>query len=174
MSDTLKTRIKKIKLLVLDVDGVLTDGRIVLNDEGRETKFFDVQDGFGIVFFRRAGYKVAILSARAAKAVTARAQDLKIDAICQDAYPKLGVYQKLLKQFNLKDDEVCFMGDDLPDIPVLKKVGLAVAVPNAAQDVKKNAHYVTISRGGQGAVREVIELILKTQGKWKSVLAEFS
>jgi 3-deoxy-D-manno-octulosonate 8-phosphate phosphatase (KDO 8-P phosphatase) len=167
-------RIKKIRLLALDVDGVLTDGRIIVDNDGKETKFFDVQDGFGLVLFQKAGHKTAIISARAAGAVTARANDLKIDRIHQDAYPKSDAYQQILKDFKLKDEEVCFIGDDLPDLVVLKRVGFGVAVLNAVAEVKKAAHYVTVKKGGRGAVREVVELILKAQGKWGKVVSDFS
>lgn len=173
MNKTLKNKIQKIKLLALDVDGVLTDGRIVVDGDGRETKFFDVQDGFGLVLFQKAGHKTAIISARAAGAVTARANDLKIDRICQDAYPKIHAYQELLEDFKLKDEEVCFIGDDLPDLVILKRVGFSVSVPEAAAEVKGAVHYVTAKRGGRGAVREVVELILKTQGKWGRTVADF-
>ncbi len=166
----MKEKIKKIKVLAMDVDGVLTDGRIVIDSSGGEIKNFDVQDGFGIVFFRKAGFKTAIITARSAKAVTARVKDLKIDKIYQDAYPKIDAYQKMLKGFKVQDEEVCFIGDDLPDIPVLEKVGFAVAVPNAVPEVKHVADYITQKHGGAGAVREVIELILKMQNKWQPVV----
>ena len=166
----LRLRIQKIKLLILDVDGVLTDGKIIYDSRGNEVKHFDVQDGFGIVFCQRLGLKTAIVTARASKVVTIRAKDLKITKVYQDAYPKIEAYKKLLKELGLKDEAVCFIGDDLPDLAVLKRVGFAVTVPNAVAEVKKIAHYITKKSGGHGAVREVIELILKTQGKWKILL----
>jgi len=154
----------------MDVDGVLTDGRIVYDTSGKELKFYDVQDGFGIVIFQRAGYKTAIISARSAKAVTVRARDLKIDKVYQNAYPKMNSYRKMLEDFKINDEEVCFMGDDLPDLPILEKAGFAVAVPNAVSEVKQAADYITRKAGGNGAVREVIELILKTQGRFDKIL----
>ena len=172
MNKALKTKLNKIKILVMDVDGVLTDGKIVVDAQGKELKFFDVQDGFGLVLLREAGIMTAILSARSSPAVTARAQDLKIDKICQDAYPKLNVYQQLIRELDCTDEQVCFMGDDLPDLPVLKRAGFAVVVPNAVAELKKVAHYITAQRGGAGAVREVVELILKAQGKWKNIVAQ--
>lgn len=171
MNRALNVKLKKIRLLVMDVDGVLTDGKIVVDARGKELKFFDVQDGFGLVLLRQAGIKTAILSARSSPAVTARAQDLKIDKICQDAYPKTIVYEKLIQEFGYRDEQVCFVGDDLPDLPVLKRVGVAVAVPNAVDELKKVSDYVTTRRGGDGAVREVVELILNAQGKWKDIVA---
>lgn len=173
MNTTLKEKIKKVKLLILDVDGILTNGQIMLDENGKEIKVFDVQDGFGIVLFQRAGYKTAILSARSADAVAQRAKDLKIDKVRQGASPKIGVYDQLLREFQLTDEEVCFMGDDLPDIEVLKKVGFSATVPSAVSEVKKRADYVTKKQGGQGAVREVVELILKGQGKWSGILKTY-
>ena len=170
MSNKNKKNIEKIKLLALDVDGVLTDGKIIYDGAGREIKNFDVQDGFGLVFFQKAGFKTAFISSRRSAVVTVRAKDLGIHQVYQNAYPKMAAYRKLLKNFSLQDSEVCFVGDDLVDVPVLKRVGFAVGVPNAAAEVKAVVHYVTRKKGGDGAVREVIELILKTQGKWDSLL----
>jgi 3-deoxy-D-manno-octulosonate 8-phosphate phosphatase (KDO 8-P phosphatase) len=166
MTPQLKKRIQNIKLLALDVDGILTDGRIVIDHQGKETKYFNVQDGYGIVFLKRNGFKVVIVSARSAEAVTARAQDLKIDKVYQDVRPKTKALAKIMNEFGVKRDEICFMGDDLPDACLLREVGLAVTVPNGRDEIKKMAHYVTMKKGGEGAVRELIELILKVQGKW--------
>ncbi|HNV24292.1 MAG TPA: HAD-IIIA family hydrolase [Candidatus Omnitrophota bacterium] len=170
MKKILIEKIKKIKVLTMDVDGVLTSGKINLNEQGKEVKNFDVYDGFGLFLWRNAGLKTAIISARFSFAVSARAKDLKIDHVYQDAYPKMNTYKKMLKIFGVKDENVCFMGDDLPDICILKRVGFSVAVANAATEVKENADYVTKKTGGNGAVREVIELILKTQGQWKGLI----
>jgi len=165
-----KKKLLKIKVLVMDVDGVLTDGRIIVDSHGKEIKIFDVKDGFGLVLLKRAGLKTAIISARRAEAVTARATDLKIEKIYQDARQKIDAYENLLKELSVRDDEVCFMGDDLPDLPVLKRVGFAVTVPNGVAEVKERCDYITKNDGGEGAVREVVELILKAQGKWKSLV----
>ena len=170
MTDKMKTQINKIKVLAMDVDGVLTDGKIVLDYKGNELKFFDVKDGYGVAVIRRADIKTAIITARSSGALASRAADLKIDKVFQDAYPKTSAYSKLLKDLKVSSEEVCFVGDDLPDIPVLEKVGFAVAVKNAANEVKRVADYVTKKQGGDGAVREVVELILKTQGKWKKII----
>ena len=166
-----KQRIQKIKLLIMDVDGVLTDGKIIYDSQGNEVKVFDAQDGYGIVFFQRAGFKTAIITARSSKVVTIRAKDLKINKVYQDACPKINAYNRLLREFKMTDEEVCYVGDDLVDIPILKKVGFSVGVPKAVAEVKEHAHYVTKKNGGHGAVREVVELILKTQGMWKSIIA---
>jgi 3-deoxy-D-manno-octulosonate 8-phosphate phosphatase (KDO 8-P phosphatase) len=170
LSEEVLAKVAKVKLLLLDVDGVLTDGKIVIDDQGKETKIFNVLDGFGIVIFRKCGYKVAIISARAAGAVNARAKDLNIDKVYQAAFPKMDSYVKLLAEMKLKDEDICFIGDDLPDLGVLKRVGFAVTVPNAVAEVKKIAHYITTNTGGAGAVREVIEIILKTQGRWDNII----
>ncbi len=169
----MKAKIQKIKVLALDVDGVLTDGRIIIDNTGGEIKNFDVQDGFGLVLFQRSGFKTAIISARSAIPTTARAKDLKINKVYQDAYPKIKAYEKMLKEFKVKDEEVCYVGDDLPDLPVLRRVGFAVSVPNGVTEVQQAADYITKKCGGHGAVREVVELILKIQGKWNKVLAAY-
>ena len=156
----------------MDVDGILTDGRIIVDDTGKEIKIFDVKDGFGLVILKKAGIKTAIISARFSKAVTVRAKDLKIDKVYQDAQPKLDAYEALLKNLKLSDEEVCFIGDDLPDVAVLERVGFAVTVPSAAAEVKRVCDYITQKDGGKGAVRELIELILKTQGKWDAALTK--
>ena len=174
MTKAITAKAKKIKLLILDVDGIMTDGSINIDDQGVELKKFNVHDGFAIVLFRKTGHKVALISARAAKAVEVRAKDLKIDRVYQAAHPKTAAYNELKKEFQLKDDEICFMGDDLPDLGVLKAAGLAVTVPNAAPEAKKLADYTTKHPGGHGAVREVVEIILKAQGHWKNIVKEFS
>ena len=174
MTKSLKDKIKKIKLFIMDVDGVLSDGRIILDADGKETKNFDVQDGFGIVLLQKCGFKTAIISARSAGSVRFRARDLKIDKVYQDAYPKFAAYQSLLKESRLTDSDVCFIGDDLPDLVILNRVGFAVAVSNAVAEVKTAADYVTMKSGGRGAVREVVELILKTHGKWEEIIKIFN
>ena len=166
----MRDKLKKIKVLALDVDGVLTDGKIIIDGKGGEIKNFHVRDGYGLVICRSLGFKTVLITARRSKAVHHRAKDLRFDKVYQGAYPKIGAYQKMLRELKVKHQEVCFMGDDLPDLPVLRQVGLAVAVPDAPAEVKRAADYVTKRRGGDGAVREVIELILKAQGKWKRLL----
>ncbi len=164
--------LQKIKVVVMDVDGVLTDGRIIIDSNGVETKNFDVQDGFGIVFLKKCGFKTAIISARHSGVTAYRAQDLKIDKVYVGVYPKMSAYEDMLKEFNVRDEEVCFIGDDMADLGVMRRCGLAVAVDNAVAEVKAIAHYVTAKSGGRGAVREAIELILKAQGLWGSKLYE--
>lgn len=169
----LKEKMKKIKVLAVDVDGVLTDGKIIFDSAGKETKNFHVHDGFALVLFKRLGLRTAIITARGSKVVGIRAKDLNIDRVYQDAYPKIDAYKKMLKDFKVKNAEVCFIGDDLPDLEVLKRAGFSVAVPDAAAEVKRAVDYVTKRQGGKGAVREVVEMILKAQGKWTDVLARY-
>jgi 3-deoxy-D-manno-octulosonate 8-phosphate phosphatase (KDO 8-P phosphatase) len=169
----LKEKLKKIKVLAMDVDGVLTEGGIVIDSDGREIKVFNVLDGFGIVVAQRAGLKTAIITARWSRPVSFRAKDLKINKVYQDAFPKTEAYEKMLKEFGVKDNEVCFVGDDLPDLHIFKRVGFAATVPGAAAGMKRFADYITKTPGGKGAVREVIELILTAQGKWRKILKNF-
>jgi 3-deoxy-D-manno-octulosonate 8-phosphate phosphatase (KDO 8-P phosphatase) len=162
----MKVNLNKIKLIAMDVDGVMTDGRIVYDGEGRELKFFDVQDGFAISKARHAGLKTAVISARGCPAVRARTRDLKIDKVYLDVYPKIGAYDKMLKNFGVKDEDVCFIGDDLPDLEILRRVGFAAAPANAVSEIRKAADFVSKRKGGRGAVRDIVEKILKIQGKW--------
>lgn len=169
----LQEKLQKIKLFIVDVDGVMTDGRIVYGDYGDELKFFDVQDGFGMVMLVRAGLKTAMITAKKSRVNQRRAKELMVSKICQGAKDKLAVYSKLVKKFRVSDEEVCYIGDDLIDIPVLTRVGFAVAVPNALVEVKEKVHYVTERPGGHGAIREVCDLLLKAQGKWSEVTQRY-
>ncbi len=168
----LKKRIHKIKVLAMDVDGVLTEGHLIFDGEGREMKSFNVQDGYGIVVLKRTGIKTAIITAGNSQVVKVRADYLHIDQLYLGAYPKIDAYEQMLKAFNVKDENVCFIGDDLTDCQILRRVGLAVAVKNAVAEAKKNVHLVTKRCGGDGAVREIIELILKVQGTWFKAIAQ--
>ena len=168
----MRGKLENIKVLVMDVDGVLTDGRIIMDGNGVETKNFDVQDGLGIVFAQMAGLKTAIISARYSDVTAHRAKDLKIDKVFCGVYPKTAAYEQMIKDFGVSDQEVCFVGDDLADLVILKRVGFAVAVANAVFEVKQAADYVTTKFGGKGAVRETVEHILKAQGKWGPELYE--
>ncbi|MBI3315848.1 MAG: HAD-IIIA family hydrolase [Candidatus Omnitrophica bacterium] len=172
-SANLQSRLAKVKLLVLDVDGVLTDGRMIYGNYGDELKCFYAHDGFGIVTLLKMGIPTVILSSKKSKINERRARDLKIAKVYQNAKDKLAVLGKILKKFKASPHEVCFVGDDWVDIPVLEKVGCAVGVPNAIEEVKERAHYVTERRGGHGAVREVTDLILKAQGKWAQASAGY-
>lgn len=168
----IEERAKKIKLLILDVDGVLTDGRIIYDNFGDELKCFNVHDGFGLTLLYRAGIKAIIITARKTKVVKRRAQDMHIAALYSD-HKKLKVYQKVLKRFRVRDEEVCFIGDDLLDLPIIKRAGLAVSPPDAVEEVKNSSHYITRKQGGKGAVREVIEIILKSQDLWERTISRY-
>lgn len=169
----IKEKLKGIKLLILDVDGVMTDGRIIMDNEGREIKNFNVRDGHGIKILQRFGIKVAILTGRQSKVVEHRAKDLEIDDVYQKVFNKKEVFQKILKKHKLSADAAAFMGDDIVDIPVLKSVGFSAAVADAVDVVKKSVDYITNNKGGYGAVREVCELILKAQDKWPEIAAKY-
>lgn len=168
-----RARAKKIRLLLLDVDGVLTDGRVVYDERGREAKSFDIKDGQGIKLCQQAGLLVGILSGRKSSAVSFRAQELGMDIVLQKTLDKAVALEGIRQENNLPADQICFVGDDLVDLPVFSRVGLAVAVADAVREVKANAHYVTRRPGGHGAVREICELILKAQGKWKWATSKF-
>ncbi len=166
-------RLKKVKLLLLDVDGVLTDGGLIYHDDGTESKVFDVKDGHGIKLLQRAGIEVGFLTGRHSRAVMNRAVDLGIELVMQGIKNKVKAYNEVLEQRGLTDEEVAFMGDDLVDIPVLRRVGVAIAVPDACRDVFPYVHYTTQRSGGKGACREVCEMILKAQRKWSSVTERY-
>lgn len=163
---------KDIKLVILDVDGVMTDGRIVIDDNGVETRNFDIKDGMGVVVMMMCGVEVAIITSKKSGAVRHRAEELKIKRFYEGIRKKTEPYAEMLKEMNITDAQVCYVGDDLVDLSMMKRVGLPVAVNDAVDDVKQAAAYVTKARGGHGAVREVAEMILKTQGKWDAVLAK--
>ncbi len=166
----MKKNLKKIKLILLDVDGVLTDGRIIKGSNGFEILEFHVHDGVGIVLAKKAGYLVGIISGRDSEIIHERGAYLGVDEIYTNVFYKIEPYKKILEKYNLTDDEVCYMGDELLDLPLLERVGFSVAVSNAISDVKKNVDYVTKAPGGQGAVREVIDLILDKTGKKKKLI----
>lgn len=163
----------EIKLLVLDVDGVLTDGTLIMNADGSESKFFNTLDGHGIRMWRRAGLEVAIISGRDSEPTQRRAAQLDIEHVFQDCHFKLPVIEKLLGRLNLVPEKVAYVGDDLPDLPVIRYVGFGVAVANAVDEVKRYADYVTTRPGGKGAVREVIEHILKSTDKWDELMGRY-
>lgn len=166
-------RIKAVKLLIMDVDGVMTDGSVIYNDRGEETKFFNVRDGHGIKMLQRAGIKAAIITARQSEVVKHRAKNLGISLLYQGALDKVNAYDDLLEKEGLKPKETAYMGDDVVDIPVLKKAGLAIGVSDAVDEVKQRVHYITMKPGGKGAVREAVELILKAQGKWDEAVRKY-
>lgn len=166
MSEEFQEKLKKIKMVVLDVDGVLTDGRVWIGKDGEEHKCFNIHDGHAIKIAIASGLKVAFLSGRSSLAVERRAGELGVEEVRQGVSDKLNAYTELKEEYGLRDVNVCCVGDDLPDLDIVSACGLGVAVGNAVDEVKAAADYVTSKEGGGGAVREVIEIIMKAQGKW--------
>ena len=173
MNKNLKEKLKKIKMLILDVDGVMTDGRIIMDDEGHQLKNFDVRDGHGLKIIQRYGIEIVILTGRKSEVVNHRAHDLGIEDVYQGALNKKEVFQKILLKHNLAASAVAFLGDDIIDIPVLRQVGFSAAVADAVDVVKKSVDYVTSHQGGRGAVREICEMILQAQGKWHEIAERY-
>jgi 3-deoxy-D-manno-octulosonate 8-phosphate phosphatase (KDO 8-P phosphatase) len=173
IDENLKAKIERIKLLILDVDGVLTDGSINYLDDGREFKSFDVKDGHGIKLLMRAGVEVALITARESNVVAIRAKDLGITDVYQGKKEKLGAYEDILAKKGFKADETAYIGDDLIDLPVLRRAGFSASVSDAVVEVKESVDYVTERAGGRGAVRELTDLILKTKGLWETVTARY-
>ena len=163
-------RVRGIKLVIFDVDGVLTDGRIIYDDDGKETKSFDVKDGHGIKLLMRAGINAAIITARESKVVVHRAKNLGIELVYQGRKDKLEAFEEILEKTGLKPSETAYVGDDIIDLPVIRRAGFSAAVSDAVDEVKKRVDYVAGRPGGRGAAREVAEVILKTQGKWEEIL----
>lgn len=160
-----QSKAKKIKLLLLDVDGVMTDGTIILDNQGNETKAFHVRDGHGIKLAQKAGIMIGIITGRSAEVVNVRARELGIQEVHQGAKEKIVVYDALVSQYGLRDEEVAYIGDDIVDVPIFKRVGLAAAVADADPSVRTHVDLITKSEGGRGAVREVINLILKNRDR---------
>ena len=173
LDEKLLEKIKRIKLLILDVDGVLTDGKIIMDDLGNETKNFDVRDGHGLKLLMRYGVDVAILTGRRSKVVENRAKDLGIGEVYQGTKNKVEVLEGILRRRNIGSNNVAYIGDDIVDIPLFKKVGFSVTVADAMVYAKKAADYITDKNGGRGAVREICEIILQTQGKWEEIASRY-
>ncbi len=165
--------LEKIKLLLLDVDGVLTDGRIIYDSNGVEYKAFDVKDGHGIKLVQRAGIRVGIITGRDSQVVALRAAELGIDLVYQGAKDKRVPFQDILEKLALTPEEVAYVGDDVIDIPVMRAVGFAAAVADAMEEVKPVAHMVTKRCGGRGAVREVCDHLLRESGRWSAVTSRY-
>jgi 3-deoxy-D-manno-octulosonate 8-phosphate phosphatase (KDO 8-P phosphatase) len=168
----LQERAEKIRMLVLDVDGVLTDGRLYFDNAGNEMKAFNTRDGLGMTALQRCGIEVAIITGRKSQIVTQRMAQLGIKHVYQGREDKLNAFTHLLEVTGLEAEQVCFAGDDWIDLPVLLRAGLAISVADADEHVKENVHWVTQRNGGEGAVREICNLILKAQGRDKNILDE--
>jgi 3-deoxy-D-manno-octulosonate 8-phosphate phosphatase (KDO 8-P phosphatase) len=172
-SRAIRTIAGNIKMLILDVDGVLTDGGIILDNEGNEYKSFHVRDGHGIKMLIHAGIQVAIITGRHSKVVERRAHELGITEVFQKCHDKRVAYKKLIEQYSLEDREVAYIGDDIVDAPIMVMVGLPVAVADATEDTKGYALVVTKNRGGRGAVREITDFILKSKGIWQRMVDDY-
>jgi 3-deoxy-D-manno-octulosonate 8-phosphate phosphatase (KDO 8-P phosphatase) len=167
------TKLKRVKLLLLDVDGVLTDGCIIYNDNGSETKIFNVKDGLGIRMLMKADIKVGIVTGRVSKALYHRCNNLGISLIFDGIHEKSSVLNLISEQTGLHAEEIAFIGDDVVDLPLLRKVGLSIAVADAHESVIDNVNMVTLKKGGHGAVREVCDAILKAQGHWNKIYKQY-
>jgi len=164
---------KDVKLLILDVDGVLTDGSIILDNEGNEFKIFNVRDGHGIKMLAKAGIRVALITGRHSKVVERRARELGITEVYQRCHIKTVAFDHIIEKYGLTEKEVAYMGDDIVDIPIFKRVGIPIAVNDAADEARDHAAMVTRHCGGRGAVREVCDFLLKAKGLWESMTREY-
>ncbi|MEJ2214593.1 MAG: 3-deoxy-manno-octulosonate-8-phosphatase KdsC [Gammaproteobacteria bacterium] len=169
MNDILE-KASKVKLVIFDVDGVLTDGSLFLGDDGQEYKAFHSKDGHGMVMLQQSGIAIAIITGRTSNVVEKRMQSLGIKHVFQGQKHKLPAYQEIKQQLELADEEIAYVGDDVVDLPVMTRVGLAVAVQDAHALTKEHAHWITPSNGGRGAAREVCEMLMKSQDKLQSAL----
>jgi 3-deoxy-D-manno-octulosonate 8-phosphate phosphatase (KDO 8-P phosphatase) len=169
----LDDRCQPIELILSDVDGVLTDGGIVLDNQGIESKRFCIRDGQGIRLWQRAGYRFGLISLRSSQIVKMRADELGVEIIRQGTADKLAVVRQIVAELGLKPRQTCYLGDDLPDLSAVRAVGLGVAVADACSELRQAAHYVTTAGGGAGAVRETVELILKAQQRWDDVIQSY-
>jgi 3-deoxy-D-manno-octulosonate 8-phosphate phosphatase (KDO 8-P phosphatase) len=170
---TLEQRASRVKLLLFDVDGVLTDGIVLMHADGSESKGFNIKDGAAIVWAQRAGLPVGLLSSRASGATAHRAAQLAVRVVHQGVASKAAAFDAILRDTGYDEREVAYMGDDLLDLPVLRRAGLAAAPADAVRDVRESVHWVSSAGGGRGAVRELIELVLRAKGLWEGVLAEY-
>ena len=169
---TIQERASRIRLLLFDVDGVLTDGVVIMHADGSESKGFHIKDGAAIVWAQRAGLSVGLLSARASGATTHRAAQLAVRIVQQGVPNKHDAFEQVLRDTGVDEAAVAYMGDDLLDLPILRRAGLAAAPADAVAEVRDSVHWVSAARGGRGAVRELIEMVLRAQGRWEAVLAE--
>ena len=169
----MQERLQKIRLLLLDVDGVMTDGRIVYDDRGGETKAFDVKDGHGLKLLQRAGIRVGIITGRQSAVVDRRAAELGIELVYQGAKDKLVPFLEILEKTGLTAEQIAYVGDDYPDLPILRRVGFAATVADAIEELKPCVHYVTRQVGGRGAVREICDLLLRESGRWEAVTGRY-
>jgi 3-deoxy-D-manno-octulosonate 8-phosphate phosphatase (KDO 8-P phosphatase) len=173
MDADLSEKLKIIVLVVLDVDGVLTDGKIIIDDMGKESKHFHVRDGHGLKLLMRGGVDVALLTGRTSEVVNHRARELGITTVCQGAKDKAQVLAEMLAEKHISHKQVAFVGDDIVDVPAFRMVGFSAAVADAPGYVKAHADYITKKKGGDGAVREICEMILTARGAWDAVTERY-
>jgi 3-deoxy-D-manno-octulosonate 8-phosphate phosphatase (KDO 8-P phosphatase) len=173
MSRSIKNKLKKIKLLLLDVDGVLTDGSIIYDDNNVETKKFNVKDGLGLRLLMDSGVKVGIVTGRVSSSLKHRCNNLGIKTLFEGIHDKAEALEKIMHQTGVDAEGIAFVGDDLPDIAIMNRVGFSVAVADAHENVREKADMVTSAKGGRGAVREICEAILKAGGKWEVILSRY-
>lgn len=173
ISDKLIKLATPIKMLLLDVDGVLTTGNIIYNEKGLETKIFNVKDGLGIRLLMDAGIKIGIVTGRSSDALISRCENLGIDLLYDGVSDKEAVLETIISENKISHNEIAFAGDDLPDIRIMKKSGFPIAVADASPEVREAAAYITSAKGGTGAVREICELILKAKGLWSQTIERF-
>jgi 3-deoxy-D-manno-octulosonate 8-phosphate phosphatase (KDO 8-P phosphatase) len=171
---SIHARASRIKLVLLDVDGVLTDGKVLIHADGSESRRFDIKDGLAIVWAQRAGVTVGFLSARSSPATLHRAAQLGVTLVHQGVASKLDTFEQIVGDLCEDDAEVAYMGDDIVDIPVLLRAGLAAAPADASADVRSRVHWISAAKGGEGAVRELLELILRAQDRWEPVVAAYA
>ena len=172
--DQIDARARGLRLLLFDVDGVLTEGSIVLPGQGPEAKNFFIRDGLGLVWAQRAGLSVGLISGRASEATTRRAAELGISIVIQGQNDKRAAYTQIVGAEHVRDDQVAYMGDDLLDLPVLSRVGLATAPADAVDEVRTRVHWVSRCPGGRGAARELVELVLRARGQWDAIVRSFA
>ncbi len=173
MDEKILEKARQVKLLLLDVDGVLTDGRIIYDSRGRDMKFFDVHDGMGVYLLKKAGISTVLITAKGSRAIKPRAADMQVAEVYADISPKSSALEKITRKHKVKLEEICFVGDDLVDLCLMKRVGFSIAVANAVPEIKNLADHITSRLGGRGAVREVAELLLKSQDKWEGLVKAY-
>ena len=171
---SIQAKASKIRLLLFDVDGVLTDGKVLLHGDGTESKQFDIKDGIAIVWAQRAGLTVGFLSARTSASTTQRAAQLGVTLVYQGVANKLDTYEQIVGDLCEDDAEVAYMGDDIVDLGVIERVGLSAAPADAVEEVRARVHWVSGAPGGRGAVRELIEVVLRAQGRWEALVASYT
>lgn len=169
----IQSRAARIKLFLMDCDGVMTDARIWVLENSEDQKAFNTRDGLGLDLWHRAGLKSGVISGRVSSALTRRAEKLGMSYVCQGCDDKEKAFAEIVSAAGLTTAEVAFAGDDLNDIPLMRQSGLAIAVADAAFETRENAHYITQARGGHGAVREIVELILKSHGRWDDLVQHY-